>query len=148
MMILVGTSLLSHAQPGAPAREEKMEKFKIAFITERLDLTVEEAQKFWPVYNQFNKELKEFRKNRRPDEKMETTLLNMSDADAEKMADGEIANRQKELDVMKKYHSQFKQVLPIKKVAILYLLEKEFHRELLQKIRERGGDDKPPRPRR
>ncbi|MBK7855460.1 MAG: hypothetical protein IPJ79_11655 [Bacteroidetes bacterium] len=44
--------------------------------------------------------------------------------------------------MQKKYHAQFKQVLPSKKVAILYRSEEDFKRELLDRIRERKEDKK------
>lgn len=147
IMLLLAATLTTKAQPGKPEREEKIEKYKIAFITERLDLTVEEAQKFWPVYNQFNNEMKELRKFRKPGADFKEELKNMSDADVEKMVDTEMSNRQKEIDLVKKYHAQFKSVLPIKKVAMLYRLEREFQKELLDKLRDRkkDGDGPPPR---
>jgi hypothetical protein len=40
-----------------PERREQIESMKIAFLTKRLDLTPEEAKKFWPVYNQYSEEL-------------------------------------------------------------------------------------------
>jgi hypothetical protein len=43
---------------------------------------------------------------------------------------------------VKKYHNQFKQVLPIKKVAMLYRAEDDFKKELLEKIKERRGMNK------
>ena len=119
-------------------RKEEIESMKIAFLTKHLDLSPEEAQKFWPVYNQYNTELKTIRKNRKNDRRdAQEDFQNMNDKDVEKLVDGEVVYRQQELDLLKKYHSQFKQVLPIKKVALLYRAEEEFKKELLQKIRER-----------
>lgn len=140
MFLLINCASL-HAQPrgrdGGDHKEE-IESMKIAFITKHLDLTPDEAQKFWPVYNQYNNELKSLRKNRRADRKDgQEDLQNMNDKDVEKSVDGEIVYRQQELDLLKKYHAQFKQVLPIKKVALLYRAEEDFKKELLQKIRER-----------
>mgnify|MGYP000149153671 CR=1 FL=1 len=46
-----------YAQQGGGGRyqhredRKKIETQKIAYITDRLDLSVEEAEKFWPVYN-------------------------------------------------------------------------------------------------
>ena len=45
-----------HAQPKQGNWQEKMMSEKIAFITMELELTPEEAQVFWPVYNQIAKE--------------------------------------------------------------------------------------------
>jgi Spy/CpxP family protein refolding chaperone len=141
MVVLLSFQTLQ-AQPGGGrdggGKREEIEAMKVGFITKHLDLTPEEAQKFWPVYNQYSNELKSVRKARRADRKEgEDDLQAMNDKDVEKMVDGEIVSRQQELDLMKKYHAQFKQVLPIKKVALLYRAEEDFKRELLQKIRER-----------
>lgn len=128
------------AQPGKrmEERKDKIESMKIGFITERLDLSPEEAKTFWPVYNQYQKELDDLRKKRREerhDAKQE--FENLNDKEVEKVVDGEIAFRQNELDIQKKYHAQFKQVLPVKKVARLYRSEEDFKRELLKKIQDR-----------
>ena len=127
--------------PAQPPPREKVEALKIGFLTKRLDLTPEEAKNFWPVYNKFQEELEKVRKERRetlrgPDNNLE----DMSDKDVEKMVDSEIVLRQNELDVFKKYHPQFKQVLPIRKVAMLYRTEEDFKRKLLEMIKERRGD--------
>ena len=45
-------------------RKENIEAMKIGFLTKKLDLTPEEAQKFWPVYNQYSDKMKELRKRR------------------------------------------------------------------------------------
>ncbi len=43
--------------PDEEIRAEKIQSLKIAFITQKLQLTPDEAQKFWPVYNQYDKEV-------------------------------------------------------------------------------------------
>ena len=135
---------LVHAQQGPRFngdKREKVEAMKIAFLTKRLDLTPQEAQSFWPVYNQLTKELEGIRKNRRSDVRdAKEELANMSDKEVEKLVDNEIVSRQSELDVVKKYHNQIKQVLPIKKVALLYRSEEDFKRFLLSEIRNKGGN--------
>jgi hypothetical protein len=140
--ILISLAGNLHAQPRGRMdgeRREKVEAMKIAFITKRLDLTSEEAQKFWPVYNQMSKDLETLRKNRRGDIRdAREDFDSLSEKDLEKIVDNEIIFRQSELDVMKKYHSQFKQVLPIKKVALLYKTEDDFKRFLINEIRNKG----------
>jgi len=127
-------------RPGGEKRE-KVEAMKIGFITQKLDLTPEEARVFWPVYNQMSGELEAIRKNRRSDMRdAKDDFSTMSDKDVEKLVDNEIVSRQNELDILKKYHSQFKKILPIKKVALLYRAEEEFKRHLLNEIRNKGGD--------
>jgi hypothetical protein len=50
---------------GAGANREDIESMKIAYLTKKLDLTPDEAKKFWPVFNQFSEELKNVRSNRK-----------------------------------------------------------------------------------
>jgi len=139
-ILTVFLSLHLFAQPPQqlPPRE-KVEALKIGFITKRLNLTPEEAKNFWPVYNKFQDELEKVRKQRREAFRPDETFEGMSDAEIEKLVDAEIAQRQAELDIFKKYHPQFKQVLPIRKVALLYKTEEDFKRKLLEMIKERRG---------
>jgi Spy/CpxP family protein refolding chaperone len=133
---------LVHAQSPPPGRMEKMrdeiEAIKIGLITRRLNLTAEEARAFWPVYNQYSEELEAIRKQRRNEMRQIMDRDNeLSDKDAEKLVDNEIVLRQKELDIMKKYHAQFKQILPVKKVMMLYRAEEDFKRLLLERLHEK-----------
>ena len=154
LSFIISTLLLSFSSsfaqgPGGPPPpdgrgKERVEALKVGFITDRLNLTPEEAAGFWPVYNQYQDELERLRKNRKEN------LMNarkdpegMTDAEVEKMVDGEIAFRQAELDLVKKYNPQFKKVLPMKKVGRLYRAEEEFKRELLQKLQDRRDDRRP-----
>jgi len=123
---------------GKEDRREEIESMKVAYFTRKLDLTSDEAQRFWPVFNQFTSELKKVRKDHADIKKdLKDDLASVSDKDAEKIVDSEIAFRQQEVDIMKKFHPQFKQVLTIKKVALLYSAEDDFKKELLEKIKER-----------
>jgi len=49
-------------------RKERIEVFKIQFITEKLELTPNEAESFWPVYEEYNKTVKEIAKTKSEDE--------------------------------------------------------------------------------
>ena len=116
---------------------ENIENFKIAYFTKQLELTSDEAKTFWPVYNEFQRELELIRKDRRfgiRDAK--ENMDDFKDKEIELVVDNEIFFRQKELDVEKKYHSRFKSILPIRKVAKLYAAEQGYKRALLKKIQE------------
>lgn len=126
---------------GKGARQEKkenIEAMKVAFITSKLDLTPEEAQKFWPVYNQYTEKVKELRKKRREDEReAKKNFDELSDKEIEQAIDNDLTIRQKELDLQKEYNTKFKTVLPIKKVSKLYLAEEQFKRVLLDKLKDK-----------
>lgn len=142
---LIGFAQRGNGKQGPERRQmrEKVDAMKIGYLTDYLDLTSDEAKSFWPVYNKFQDELEQLRRDRR------LNLLNdqldfssMSDGELEKMVDGEIAFHQSELDIQKKYHPQFKRILPMKKVAKLYKAEEEFKKRLLEMIREKRREEK------
>jgi hypothetical protein len=62
----------------------------------------------------------------------------MSETDAEKTLNEMLNYKISEAEMIKKYASEFKKVLPIKKVVMLYKAENDFKRELLKKLRENG----------
>lgn len=131
-------SLQGFAQ-GNASKKEALEAMKVAFITQKLGLTPEEAQVFWPIYNQYETELDALRKKRK-DEKVSAMddVSKVNDKELEKVVDGEIIFRQQELDIIKKYHAQFKKILPIKKVAMLYKAQEDYKKELLKQIQEKA----------
>jgi hypothetical protein len=56
-MLLVALS--ANAQDGI---RDRIKAQKVAYITEQLDLTVDEAQKFWPIYNRYETTIHRLRK--------------------------------------------------------------------------------------
>jgi predicted nucleotidyltransferase len=100
------------------------------------------------VYNNYQEERDRIKSAMRTARKaMRENPEDRSDADLAKMVDNEIAYKQQDLDLLKKYHAEFKRVLPIRKVAMLYGSEEEFKRELLKRLQEKNRADRP-RPRR
>jgi Spy/CpxP family protein refolding chaperone len=143
LMMLMSLAIMTTASAQEPdkkgeSHKEKMEAAKIGFITKELQLTPEEAQKFWPVYNQREAELEEVRKAMRKIHK-DRKIEEMSDAEADKAMEDMMLLRQRELDIDKKYHAEFKKVLPIKKVAQLYHAEMKFRHEVMKEWKERHG---------
>ncbi|WP_114749358.1 periplasmic heavy metal sensor [Pleomorphovibrio marinus] len=47
---------------GGPADREKLEAAKVAFITKKLDLSPEQAEKFWPLFNQHDQKRRQHMK--------------------------------------------------------------------------------------
>ena len=97
-------------------RSEKVDALKDAFITKQVDLTPDEAQKFWPVYNQYQKETEALNQSRLANVNyMKPDIDNMSDVDINKMIQNELNYEQQQLDIRKKYVAQFEKVLSVKK---------------------------------
>jgi len=130
-------SMLGFAQDNI-SKKEALEAMKVSFITQKLNLTPEEARIFWPVYNQYETELDVLRKKRKDEKVSMDDVTKINERELEKLVDGEVVFRQQELDVIKKYHVQFKKILPIKKVALLYKAQEDYKKELLKQIQEKA----------
>ena len=138
--VIGGLVLFAQKGPNAEAHKDKVETLKIAFFTNALELTSKEAQAFWPVYNNYQKELEDLRKERR--EKMmkaKKGFDEFSDKEIEELVDGHIVFKQRELDIQKAYHAEFKSILAISKVARLYKAEEDFRKMLIKHLRDNGG---------
>jgi hypothetical protein len=116
---------------------EKIEAQRIAFITQELNLTPEEARVFWPVYNEYDARRHDLMKSFKDANNMhKPEIEKMSEKDAEMMLDNQIIEAQKLLDLRKEYHGKFKAVLPAKKVLQLYDSEREFQKMLIDRLRQ------------
>lgn len=135
---------LAQERGRSPEQREQLEALKIAFITEELNLSPDEAQTFWPVYNEMENQLKEIRRSKRENQKNARTNFDvMTDSEIEKSMESGLALSQQELDVKRDYASKFKKVLPIRKVAKLYASEERFKQRLLKRFKEKRKDGKP-----
>ena len=112
---------------------------KVGFITSKLDLTVEEAQAFWPVYNKYekdmaaaNREVHRTMRNLRPKEGE-----NLSEAEMLQRLNAYVAAKAKVSDVTAQYNKEFLKVLPAAKVAGLYVAEEQFTRKILDGFAQR-----------
>ncbi len=120
------------------SKSDKVEALKIAFLTDKLELTSKEAQTFWPLYNEYNSKMEKLRKSKKSDfDELKNKGENLSDKELEVLVKEVFASKQKELDLQKEYYDKYVKVLPVKKVALLYQAENQFKRELLRKIKEK-----------
>lgn len=125
-------SLAAFAQGG---KKEKIEALRVAFITQQLDLSPDESQKFWPVYNEYQDKFKAARK-----EFKGTSTTFASDKEAQEFLDAELLFKQRELNLYKEYYDRFKKILPLKKVAQLRQAEEDFKKELLKQLQGKSND--------
>ena len=114
----------------------KIRTQRVAFLTERMNLTPVEAEKFWPVYNEYDAKRVKLTAE-------ETRLINLFKENRASMTDKEIDNDIKKIFETRKsitslneeYYAKFRQVLPARKVMKLIIAETQFRVWLLNKIR-------------
>lgn len=131
---------LSQDETPKQSKKDKIEQLKIAYITKELDLSTEEAEKFWPVYNEMNEALKAEKKARRAKtNELRNNFETLSEKQIEEktiaILDSEIAEAE-----LKKTHTQkIAKVIGYKKMVMLLRVEKQFKKELLNRLNERKG---------
>jgi len=119
LLVLVSITTFVKAQDEAVNTEKKqqgIEALKVAFISRELDLTPDEAQKFWPVYNQYAKDLK-------------NTIGRGNDA---------LDRDEKVLNLRKSYKDQFSNVLGQQRMNKMYNAEGRFRDLLIKSMRNQN----------
>lgn len=127
LLLMLTTGFYSFAanapmQQNTQSPADRIEALRIAFISQQLNLTPEEAERFWPVYNTYRKDLDAVRQQIKP-------------VNGELTAEQQLDLEQKKLDLKKKYKPQFEQALGTTKLNALYNIEHKFQ-EKLKEIRE------------
>ncbi len=117
-------------------RRDRIKSLKIAFITEKLNLTQTEAQQFWPIYNAFEDANAQLRKETRM-ERADFNIDNLTDAEANNILDSMLNSETEKLELRKKFLKDLKTVLPAKKIILLKLTEDQFNRRMLQEMQKR-----------
>lgn len=94
-------------EPGVKpeATQEQIDAIKIGFITKKLDLSPDEAQKFWPVYNQYSGEIRRARVENRGDE---------------------LRLQERVVDIRKRYKDNFTRAVSSDKINRFWIIERQF----------------------
>lgn len=139
---IIGPVVISQTKP-QQKRGERIETFRIGFLTKRMDLTAAESQKFWPLYNEHEKKVTELENNLSTVRGLTPEKLAvMSDKEVDEAMTRFISHGQQIQDLRKKFHEDLKKILPIKKVALFYLAERDFKKELVRMAIERRNQKK------
>ena len=128
---------------GSPLAK-RVEAIKVAFITDKLQLTPEESQQFWPIYNEYEDKQKEIRQAYQ----FSDSFATMTDAQAEQMLNDHLEMERRLLDLKRDYIDRMRSAIPVRKIVMLNRVEAEFRKELVKRLRElqmnrrrRGGND-------
>jgi hypothetical protein len=104
-------------QAGGMDREDRLKSLQIAYLTRELNITAAEAEKFWPVYNKYQDEMKAAMKSGK---------------------DGDVLERQQQmLDIRKKYKPEFSKILNPERTNKLFEAEGRFRDMVKKELQER-----------
>ncbi|NPA35651.1 MAG: hypothetical protein GXO47_02265 [Chlorobi bacterium] len=146
-VLLAMTTISLSAQDRFQERMERLKAQKIAFITQRINLTPDEAQVFWPVYNELALKKEELNKKRKEiAQELKNNKNTYSETEKEKLADEYVGLKLKDANLDIEYHEKFKKILSIDKVLKLYQAEMAFKGYLMNKLRQQNSNGGPQRP--
>jgi hypothetical protein len=118
-------------------RVGRLKSQKVAFLTEKVGLSSQDAQKFWPVYNEFSaKEDSLWNEKRENINRIYNSDKEMTASQKEAAIDRHVDFELKEARLKKQYHEKFKKILTIDQVIKLYGAEYEFKKKMLHLLRE------------
>ena len=135
------------AQKKRKFNKEKFRAYKVSYLTEKLDLTEKEAEKFWPIYNAYDKKIHELRYKERYILGREVKEAGGIDSLSEKQSKEitlKIINSKKEAQKLTAtFYSKLPKILSYKKILRLEFAEKSFHSKLIRKLRKKRKSIKP-----
>ena len=136
LSIAFSTSL--KAQDDYPRGKEKIRAAKVGLITNRLNLSEEQAKTFWIVYDEYDKKRAEIRKSVR---QMTAESRNITASDDKILADIKevLSLKQKEVDLEKEYLSKFLKSINVRQLSELYKTEQLFNQMLVKKLNRAEG---------
>ena len=119
---------------------EKLKSLKIAFLTEKLDLSSKEAEAFWPVYNAHEDRMNAFRNTERSEFKGKLQdLETLSEYEADELLVKYMDLETKKQKEQKAFISNMQKIISSKKTMLLLKTEEDFKRKLIQQYRQRKG---------
>lgn len=142
LMILSGTGAWCQADASDathgpdPKAMEKIRAARVAYITERLKLTPEEAEKFWPIYTEFADKRTQLRQEFEQARKTQDPSANDEESQR-KLIDLGLKLKQQELDLEKEYSSRLLQTISAQKLMNLKPAEEDFRNLILRQIQQR-----------
>ena len=118
-----------------PKARERIEAARIGLISERLGLTPEQAERFWPIYREYNQRrgelVSEFRQAQR------TAGPNADPAKQKELVELGLKLKQRQLDLEKDYSSRMMDVITAQQILNLRNAEREFQRMILNQLQQR-----------
>lgn len=130
--LLLALPLLPGQIPEDGPMRERLEAMKVAFITEKLALSPEQSQAFWPVYNEYQEKRETLRSEARP----KRTLAQMNDSDIKAMLDKQLETEVKLLDLRRTYFDRLQEVITVRQVALLQQAERDFNKQIVERLLE------------
>jgi hypothetical protein len=119
-----------------PKAKEKIEAARIGMITNKLGLTPEQAEKFWPIYREFSDKRMALRREFKGEqEKLKPGTA--TPEDQKKLVDLGLDLKQREVDLEKNYSGRLLKIITPEQMLNLRSAERDFQRMIIQQLQQR-----------
>ena len=122
-------------------RRERIKALKVAYLTEQLELSKSEAQQFWPIYNAFEEQEHELRKEKYANLK-ETDMSSLSEQEAKKMIEDMRSTENKKHELRENFIKDLEKILSARKIVKLKIAEDDFNKKMFVEYRKRRASQK------
>jgi len=127
--------VLSYAQrDGGKNKGQMLEQRKIAYISSALDLSSEQAQQFWPIYNDYAKQRTAANKDLK---KGKEDLSTLSDSEAGILIEQILDKEEKMLKLKREHIGKLRNVLDNQQIISLLNVERKFRKDILDQYKNR-----------
>ena len=138
LLMLSGTA--ANAQDSrTQERTENVDAAKTAFLTDKMGLTSEQAQKFWPLYNEYEQKRRTLIKGYRSGYRQDVDAL--SEQEAKARIDNMFLTKEKELELEREYANKYLKIISNKQLIKLYRGERDFTKMLLKRLDEKRASN-------
>ncbi len=122
-------------------QKQQFKADKVAYITTQMNFTVEEAQKFWPIYNKYDEIFDRIADERyhNYDPKRGKCVSDLSDEVCAKIMENSFVLDQKELDARKLFYNELTKIFSPNKIMLYYHTEFQYRRKVMQENRSKSG---------
>ena len=135
MLLFTAFSVLAQDPQTVQSVNDKIEARKIALITQRLDLTPEQAAKFWPIYQELSQKPRAIRSDFQQQRKS-FNAKTATEEEMKKMIDMGLKVKERQLNLEREYADRMRQVITNRQMVNLRRAEEEFRQKLLERIQK------------
>ncbi len=137
LIFLISISIFAQQKRGD--RHSKIKALKVAFITDKLNLSEQEAQKFWPIYNTFDDNTSKIRHvdMRKMRYELRQKAETLTDKEANNLLDRFIEAENKLYTERVKLVGKLRKVISAKKIILLKSAEDGFNKKMLEQYKKR-----------
>lgn len=139
ILLVLVTGLSGGIQAQNQTAKEKIQAAKIALITERLGLTPEQAEKFWPLYNEFDQRRRELRQEYTR-EKAKLDMATATEEQKKALLDFGLKLKERNLNLERNYSDRMLSIITTDQIIFLRKAEEDFRKMILEQIRQRRMD--------